>query len=117
MNPLNLLKANFAVNLEKQGSSLMELEQALSSVNTEEGISKSSILLKKAFLDKLNPVDLASKGAYGYIGAAVGTGYMGASAIEKMDGKVGDENKKLQSYKNKISLLEKLTKKVQQENN
>lgn len=117
MNPLLLLKSNFAANLEKQGSSLQELEQSLASMDTPEGVEKSAALLKKAFLDKLNPIDIAGKGSQLYVGGALAGGYIGASAIEKLDDSVGKENKKLQSYKNKISLLDKLTKKIHQENN
>lgn len=117
MNPLLLLKANFAVNLEKQGSSLFELEEALGNLNVKESAEKATDLLKMAFLDKVNPIDIATKGATGYLGVAGTLGYLGASGIDTAMKSVDGKNKKLQTYKDKISLLDKLTKKINQEQN
>lgn len=129
MNPLNILKATFSENLEKQGSSLQELEEALKSFSTKEEAEKVAALLKKAFLmdkeaflgldvklDKANPLDLATKGLGLYGGSILAGGYAGAKGLDMIDNHVSNENKKLQSYKDKIKLLEKLTKKVHQEN-
>ncbi len=116
MNPLILLKANFQNNLEKQGSSLQELESALQSMHTDEGIQKAAVLLKKAFLDKVNPIDLATKGGGTYLGLTAGLGYAGATGIENADHFIKEKNKKLHTYKEKINLLDKLTNKIKQEN-
>jgi hypothetical protein len=114
MNPLLLLKSNFAANLEKQGSSLLDLEESLASNNIE----KVATLLKKAFagLENLNPVDLGVKGLGTYAGLVGTGGYVGANALDSIEKSVGEENKKLQTYKDKIKLLHKLTQKVHQEN-
>lgn len=115
MDPLLILKANFAANLEKQGSSLMELEDALSHCDTQAGAVKSASLLKKAFLDKFNPLDTVKPVGGTAAASVLLPGYLLSSGLEWGDKRAKEKNKKLQVYKDKISLLDKLTKKVQQE--
>jgi len=118
MNPLTLLKANFAANLEKSGSSLEELDKALATINQTEGAAKIASLLKQAFagLDKINPIDIGLKGVSGGLGGLALGGYTGASILDAADEDINKENKKLQTYRDKINLLKKLTHKIHQEN-
>lgn len=71
MNPLEILKANFAENLEKQGSSLEELEMALSqvhSIQTKEAAAGIVDLIHKACLTK-QAAGFGSMGSKGLGGA------------------------------------------------
>jgi len=115
MDPLNLLKANFAENLEKQGSSLEELENALQAMHTEAGVTKAASLLKLAFLDKLNPLDIGAKAGGAYAGTLALGGYGMATGYEHLDKDISEKNKKLKTYQDKINLLKKLTNKINQE--
>lgn len=120
MDPLNILKANFAVNLEKQGSSLLELEDALANMDKTASAEKAAELLKLAFLDKLDPMGMASGVAGGAgklygLGVASG-GFLGGNALDTADKSVDADNEKLRNLKDKVKLLRKLTQKVQQEN-
>jgi len=110
------IKAELALELAKQGSTLAQFDQELASVNTGEGVLKiaaaETSMLHDAFRGGLNAgasiPDLALKLSLAG-GAAAGL------TADEMDNSVNNLNKSLQSEREKIKLVQRLTANLKRE--
>ena len=114
------VKAELALELSKQGSSLHELEEALKNLNTGEGVLKvanAGAGMMDKYMNK--GVDLVS-GTLGSIpemalkGSMAG-GAMAGLTLDEMDQSVDSLNKALAREREKIHLVRRVTENLRRE--
>jgi hypothetical protein len=101
------IKAELAIQLQKQGSSLENFERALQSLNTGEGVLKVAENLAPSFSLASIP-ELAIKGS-------LAGGAMAGLTMDEMDSSVDSLNKALDREREKIKLVKQITNNLKRE--
>lgn len=106
-NTARAIKLELAMQLAKQGSSLENLEQALSSLNTGEGALKVAEELGSSFSFSSIP-ELAIKGS-------LAGGALAGLTMDEMDQSVSALNTSLDREREKIKLVRQITNNLKRE--
>lgn len=101
------IKAELALQLQKQGSSLQLFEEALQALNTGEGVYKVSEALDPSFGITSIP-ELAIKGS-------LAGGAMAGLTMDEMDKSVNSVNKALDREREKVNLVRQITENLKRE--
>lgn len=113
------IKNELALELDKQGSSLYELEESLRAINTGEGVYKAASLALKIIQKEAGITDIAydvSKAIpetlfKGTLGAGAAAGL----SLDEMDKSVDSVNKALEREQEKVNLVRRITQNLKRE--
>jgi len=112
------VKNELALTLQKQGSSLAELEEALQNINTGDGVLKVAKELGDSFKDKMlnRSFDIASGTIpeMAFKGSLAG-GALAGLGLDEMDKSVDSLNKALDSEREKVHLVRRITQNLKRE--
>lgn len=112
------VKTELVHTLQKQGSSLAEFEEALQSINTGDGVFKIAKELKDSFKDKIlnRGFDIASGTLpeMAFKGSLAG-GALAGLGLDEMDKSVDSLNKALDSEREKVHLVRRITQNLKRE--
>jgi hypothetical protein len=112
------VKNELALTLQKQGSSLAELEEALQNINTGDGVLKIAKDLGPSFKDKMidRGFDIASGSIpeMAFKGSLAG-GALAGLGLDEMDKSVDALNKALDSEREKVHLVRRITQNLKRE--
>jgi hypothetical protein len=112
------VKIELAYTLQKQGSSLAEFEEALQNINTGAGVFKIAKELGDSFKDKMlnRSFDIASGSLpeMAFKGSLAG-GALAGLGLDEMDKSVDSLNKALDSEREKVHLVRRITQNLKRE--
>jgi hypothetical protein len=112
------VKNELALTLQKQGSSLAELEEALQNINTGDGVLKVAKELGDSFKDKMlnRSFDIATGSIpeMAFKGSLAG-GALAGLGLDEMDKSVDSLNKALDSEREKVHLVRRITQNLKRE--
>jgi hypothetical protein len=115
----SMIKAELEMDLQKRGSSVPELESALQSLNTGEGVYKlandnGGILSDFVMRPGLNAVS----GLPGLaLNASAAGGAVGGLTFDELEKNVGDLNQALEREREKVRMVRRLTDNLKREHN
>lgn len=115
------IKNELAFELDKQGSSLSEFEEALRNINTGEGVYKAASLALNIMQKEAAPgvVDLAYDAAKAIpetlFKGTLGAGAAAGLSLDEMDKSVESVNKALEREQEKVNLVRRLTQNLKRE--
>jgi hypothetical protein len=109
MNPFNIVKNTIILNLEKQGYSIHDFEDALSNLNTGEGVLQVTKLAAIAG----NPITDTINGATSLVGGTflpvtMGAGGLLGLGVDAAEDGVRSQNKKLNELRRNIDIMKKM---------
>jgi len=114
------IKAELAIELEKQGSSLLALEESLKSINTGEGVLKTALLgtdLLRRYSTK--GIDLAADNLVDFpdlaLKGSLAGGAMAGFTLDEMDRSVQGIDKALEREREKVNLVRRITANLRKE--
>ena len=106
------VKAELAMELAKQGSSLAEFEEALQNINTGEGVYKIAVATGGITGNLVGAA--ASIPEFAFKGSLAGGALTGVT-LDEMDKSVHDVNKSLEREREKIKLVRRITENLKRE--
>lgn len=107
------VKVNLAIELEKLGSSIFELEHALSNLNIPEGIHKIAFLGSKLISDV--STDVVKTAPEALLKATLAGGVVSGMTFDELDKSVEETNKALLKEQEKINLVKRMTENIKKE--
>lgn len=114
-----MIKNELALELSKQGSSLEELENALNSINTGEGVYKVAFLTGQIEKGIEKGMGMAAGGLMSVPEMAFKTSLTGGAlaglGMDEMDKSVEHLNKSLEREREKIHLVRRITNNLRRE--
>jgi hypothetical protein len=115
------IKNELALALDKQGSSLYELEESLRAINTGEGVYKAASIALKIMQKEASPgiTDMAYDAAKAIpetlFKGTLGAGAAAGLSLDEMDKSVDSVNKALEREQEKVNLVRRITQNLKRE--